>query len=446
MKLTPAFIATLFLALSARAQSPVVQAHLQPSTHILVGQPVRLAVTVYVPNYFTGGVDLPELELENAIVLLSQDRPENSNTEINGIRYAGITQTYVIYPQQAGDFRVPPAAFTVPYTIAPPKSTAATAHLPALTFHADIPAAARNLDYFLPTTSLTIQQKWSAPLKNLRAGDSIQRTITVTATKMQAMLIPPLQLDAPDGLRIYPDEPEVIDQKTPRGDFIFGRRIQTANYFIQKEGVYTLPPLELMWWNISANHLMTAVLPAVHFTAAPGVGSVELPPEPEPLHVAQPRHVSPWVRYRLWVRFVGPWCIAFSVLLWMCWRYLPRIYRKLQPGRERRKHSEPTCFRHLERACRRNDAMQSYQWLLRWLTLTHPNLTVDEFLSKSGDAALSLETNRLGGFLFAEGEQSASWSGREIAHLLNRHRRLRSTQSTSRKYLPNLNPSISPKF
>src|SRR5579862_1977331 len=117
--------------------------------------------------------------------------------------------------------------------------------LPALSFHADVPAAARDLDYFLPTTSLTIQQKWSSPLKNLRVGDSIERTVTVTATKMQAMLIPPLPLDAPSGIRVYPEEPAVHDQKTARGDFIYGRRTQSAKYFLSKAGDYTLPPIEL---------------------------------------------------------------------------------------------------------------------------------------------------------------------------------------------------------
>lgn len=151
------------------------------------------------------------------------------------MRYAGITETYVIYPQQAGDFHVPREQLTVPYALAPPKSTIAHVPLPALTFHADVPVAARALDYFLPTTALTMQQKWSSPMKNLRVGDSIERTVTVTATKMQAMLIPPLPLDAPSGIRVYPEEPVVHDQKTDRGDFVYGRRTQTAKYVIQKE-------------------------------------------------------------------------------------------------------------------------------------------------------------------------------------------------------------------
>ncbi len=61
---------------------------------------------------------------------------------------------------------------------------------------------------------------------------------------MQAMLIPPLTFEEPDGIRIYNGEPTVRDQKTDRGDFIYGHRVQTAKYFVVKSGDYTLPP-----WN-----------------------------------------------------------------------------------------------------------------------------------------------------------------------------------------------------
>src|ERR1700754_2688501 len=80
------------------AQSPVARAHLEPASGIMVGQPVRLVVSVLVPNYFTGAPDFPEFEMENAIVVLPQDRPEHSNAQLNGVSYAGITQIYVIYP------------------------------------------------------------------------------------------------------------------------------------------------------------------------------------------------------------------------------------------------------------------------------------------------------------------------------------------------------------
>ena len=439
MKSLILILLTGLVSFVATAQSPVVQAHLQPTNNIMVGQPVRLAVTVYVPNYFTGSPDFPEFEIENAVVVMPQDRPENSNTQIGGVRYAGITETYVIYPQQAGDILIPAASIAVPYAIEPPKSATVRVHLPALTFHADVPVAARDLDYFLPTTSLTIQQKWSVPLKNIRVGDSIERTITVTASKMQAMLIPPLPLKAGDGIRIYPEDPIVQDQKTSRGDFIFGRRIQSAKYFIQKEGEYTLPPIELKWWNLSTNRLLTAILPAIRFSAAPNPGYVtELPPaqETEPVTPAKP--VSPWKRYRSLLYKTAAFSIAAFLLLWLAWHLVPGVVRRLRLWNERRSHSESAYFGHFQSACEHNDAAQSYTLLLRWLALAYPGRSLEQVIRGQANSALYSEVNALGAAVFAYRGQN-HWNGRRLSQLLNQLRNSHPSHSVEPQHLSELN-------
>lgn len=412
MKRVWLYLLALLLTRPCVAQTPVVRAHFEPAKNILVGQPVRLVVSVFVPNYFTGSPDFPEFEIENAIVVLPQDRPQNSNEQINDFTFAEITETYTIYPQQQGDFQLPPAEIAVSYARTPPKSTVTHLTLPALAFHADVPAAAKDLDYFPPTTQLTIQEKWSAPLKNLRAGDSVERTITVTATRMQAMLIPPLPLQAPNGIRVYPDEPSVQDQKTDRGEFVFGRRTQSAKYFIQKEGDYTLPAIELRWWNVSTNRLVTATLPAAHFTAVANPNySVELPPEPEQVPLAQPKHVSFWTKHKFWIRIAAPCCIAALFLLWLGWIYLPRIGVRLQAWRMRHKHSEPMYFHDLQSACKGNHASEAFTSLLKWLTCAHPGATIQEFVNSTADSTLSSEIDRLGASLFGNARGS-TWEGK----------------------------------
>jgi hypothetical protein len=441
MKRVLIIIFAVFITLTAAAQSPIVQAHLEPSNGILVGQPVRMVVTVYVPNYFTGSPDFPEFEIENAIVVLPQDRPANSNTEIGGVRYAGITETYVIYPQQAGDFHLPREEVTVPYAPAPPKSTIAHVPLPALAFHADVPAAARDLDYFLPATALTMQQKWSSPMQNLRVGDTIERTVTVTATKMQSMLIPPLPLDAPSGIRVYPEEPIVHDQKTDRGDFVYGRRTQTAKYVIQKEGDYTLPPIELKWWNLSSHRLVTATLPAVHFIAAANTNYVtELPPQSGPAPVMPAKHRNLWKQYRLRILITSLCCIVVALLVAIIWHWLPRARRRLLAWRERRQHSEATYFHNLQRACARNNAAESYVWLLKWITEAYPGVSLQQALQRADNPVLTSDANDLGESLFAQRYRDSSWNGKRLAGLLRQQRRRHKTHLSKHKYLGDLNP------
>jgi hypothetical protein len=433
-------MALLSSAVAVFGQGPVIHARLEPAKGIIVGQSVHLVVEVLVPNFFTGSPDFPIFELENAIVVLPEETPQNLNEQINGQTYAGIRRTYFLYPQQPGDYRLPPAQLTVPYANAPPKTTEAHLTLPQLSFHADIPAAARGLSYFLPTTRLTLQQRWSSPVNKLRVGDTVERTITVTTAKMQGMLIPPLPLDAPAGIRTYPEEPKVQDQKTDRGEFVFGQRTQSAKYFIQKEGDYTFPAIELKWWNLTTNQVATATLPAVHFAAAPNSDYVaELPPEPEPVITVQPKPISPWTRYRFWIRVVAPLSIAVTFLVWLAYRYLPRVYRFLKARRDQYRHPEVAHFRSLVRACRRNDAGEAYQWLLRWLAYFGSATTLDQFLEQTKNEALTQQVNSLSATLFAS-VPKGTWTGRTMADLLHKHRKILATQSRPRSKLPLLNP------
>jgi hypothetical protein len=406
----------------AQAQSPVIRASLSPSKNVIVGQPVHLRITILVPNYFTGSPDFPAFAIDNAIVVEPQDRPEHLNDTIGGTRYAGISQTYTIYPQQPGKFELPPAQFTVPYAAAPPKTTVAHLSLPPLTFQADIPAAARDLPYFLPTSRLVLQQKWDTPLKNVRVGDTLHRTISVVTTKTQGMMIPPIQLDAPDGVRLYKDQPTVVDQKTPTGEFVYGRRTESANYFLQKAGDYTLAPIQIQWWNLNTNSLAIATLPEVHLSVAANPDYVEeLPPEKETVQVVQPAPVSFWRRYRHGIRIGTLSLVGTLLLVWLGWRYLPRMYVGFQQRLESRRNSEEAYFNRLIHACRSNNPAGAYRGLLAWISRSGNGPDLNSFLQRADDEGLKREVEELGRFLYS-GSQTGLWKGERLASLLAAHR------------------------
>ena len=435
----------VFTSLHTLAQSPVIRAHLEPSNNIMVGQPVRLVVSVFVPNYFTGSPEFPEFEIDNAIVVLPQDRPQNSNTQIGNATYFGITQSYVIYPQQAGDFHIPPAKFSVPYAIAPPKSTTAEIALPALSFHAGVPAAARGLPYFLPTTRLTMTERWSRSLKGLRTGDTVERTITITASKMQAMLIPPLTFEQPDGIRIYNGEPTVRDQKTDRGDFIYGQRVQTAKYYIVKPGDYTLPPLELKWWNLLKGQMTASSLNAVHFSA---IGNpefnVELPPVDQPTSSPAPKKIALWNHYRAMLKTSAIGVIFTVAIVLFAWlsKYL---YRKAAVYRESYKASEGACFHTLIHYAKSHDSKLTYTQLIRWTNHIFPGTPLGEIVRDQVHGDLRYQVETLATIVYsAEAAGIGEWNSNELVLQLKEFRRQihkRRSLTTKQQGLSTLNPS-----
>jgi hypothetical protein len=435
----------LFVSLHALAQSPVIRARLEPRSNIMVGQPVRLVVSVFVPNYFTGSPEFPEFEIDNAIVVLPQDRPENSNTQIGNATYFGITQTYVIYPQQEGEFRIPPAELSVPYAIAPPKSTTAEIALPALSFHAAVPDAGRDLPYFLPTTRLTMTERWSRPLKGLRTGDTVERTITITASKMQAMLIPPLTFEQPDGIHIYNGEPIVRDQKTDRGDFIYGQRVQTAKYFVVKSGDYTLPTMELKWWNLLKHQMTTSSLNAVHFSATDNPEfTIELPPIDQTSSTPIPQKISHWHRYRasLKMSLVG---IIFTLALGLTAWLIRYGYRNATTYLESYKSSESACFRKLIRYAKSHNSKLTYIQLLRWANHIFPGKPLGEIVRGQARTDLRNQVEALAKAIYsAQTAETDEWNSRELVLQLKKfrgqlHKHL--SWATKQQWLSALNPS-----
>ncbi|SDF43861.1 BatD family protein [Terriglobus roseus] len=415
------YILFMLSTLHGAAQSPVVRAHFEPSQNIMVGQPVKLIVSVFVPNYFTGSPDFPEFEMENAVVVMPQDRPENSNTQIGDAKYFGITQTYVVYPQQAGDFHLPIIKLSVPYAKTPPQTTKAQVTVPTLSFHADVPSAARGLAYFLPTTQLTITEKWSPSLKKVQAGDTIERTVTITASKMQAMLIPPLQLGAPDGLRIYSSEPIVHDQKTPRGDFIYGQRVETAKYYVEKAGAYTLPSIELQWWNLNTHRLATASLPSISFQAAanPALTAELPPPQPNEQTTQTPKKKTSihWRRIAL-VSLQAILCLA---VIYFFYQMVRAMRPRADAAWKKRQQSEAAFFRRLVHAAKKGDALLSYTYLLQWFARVYPGQSVSDIVNLRAQPNLQAQISDLTDFLYAQ-IGSRQWTGRTFVKELEHFR------------------------
>jgi hypothetical protein len=431
------FVPSLLQA-QAQGPQPILRAKVVPADKVIVGQPLRLVVEILVPNYFTGAPDFPSFELDGAIVTLSDDRPEHLNEQINGTTFAGIRRFYLIYPEQPGKFAVPSVTISVAYASQPPETTKANLNLPPLTFSATLPPEAQGLDYFLPTMQLTIRQQWSAPLTHIRVGDSLSRTVVVTAQKMQAMLIPPLQLTAPEGVRVYPKNPDVESKKSPIGEFLAGERTERASYVFTKPGDYTLPAVEISWWDLSAQKLKTSKLSAIKIQVDAADSYVsELPPEPPQAAAQTPQH--PFRDYLPVALKAALALLLLAIVVFLVYRLGPPLVGRITAARNRWNESEAAYWRRLNQALHRNNAAQSYALLLAWIRRAHGDIALSEFLETDVDTQLDQQILALSQALYAPNAKT-SWDGKLISTLLSRRRKLASP-SVASNALPPLNPA-----
>jgi hypothetical protein len=396
-------------------------------------------ITILVPNFFTGATEPPAINIENAIVVQPNETPQHSTETIGGLVFAGITISYLVYPQEPGTFRLPPVDLPITYAATPPKSISVHVALPALSFDATIPPQAADLDYFLPTTSLTITQRFDKPLKSLRVGDTVTRTITVDAARLRAMLLPPVQFEAPEGIAVYAKQPSVEDIRTDRQEFVAGRRVDSATYLIRREGKYLLPSLGVEWWDLNARKVQTASVPAIEFTAVPNPGyQSELSPEPPATVPAAPSRAASFKRYLRWAVRACAILIPASFLLWMWFRFGRRVLEWRRSQADAHKQSEPSHFARLRKACAADDAAAAYSSLLAWLGRFQPGVSLSDFLRQAGDHELTQQIERLAAMLYSP-DTKLNWSGKRMIHAL-RGIRSRHRTRTRLSALPPLNP------
>jgi hypothetical protein len=353
-------ILSFLLAVSLRleAAEPLLRVEILTKPPIVPGQQVQIQVDVLAPNFFLSPPKLPLFDLPNAVVTLPDERVVNLTETIDGESYAGIRRTYVVTPQTAGDFTLPPAGITFTYAAVPGQpGVPASVTLPPQTFT----VAGAAVGSGAAAAQISVTQDLDHDPKTLKAGDTLVRTVTVTAEGMQAMMIPVPDFAAPEGVRVYPHDPVLTDKLDQAKGSIGGTRIDRVTYGFEKTGSYRLPAIEIAWYDPKTQKNDVARAPEISVTvaAAPGFTPAIKPPE-----IAEPAPRRP----------VNPWLLAWGaagicLLAFLAW-LVPRLWRTLSAWRQARRlryeQSEAYSFRQFSIACRSGDARAVYAALQSW--------------------------------------------------------------------------------
>ncbi len=438
------------------SQLPQVRVRTEGGGQVWVGQAVPLNVEVIVPSWFTGAPRFPDLEVPNAVTL-SPEAAVNFVVQSAGKTFAAQGRRYLIIPQVGGKYKVPCAKVEVTYAI-PDGKPSPPAYLgsPPLIFEARVPAGAEGAKYFLTTTNFHIDQSLDRELKGLKIGESIMRTVNMTAEDTVGMMVPPLSFEAPDGIRVYPGMPK-ISEKAERGK-IEAARTETVNYVLEKEGSYKLPEIEILWWDPQTKKMSKALLPAVEFKVGKNSGyntevfasseEVGGKPADEPKRTVLDRlgGSSRWILGMMGV-------FLFSLVIRRILSMKGFSFRSYLAERQRqRANAEITYFKRFRKASLANDARATLRELMFWLDRlpTQPEApTLERFARESGVPELLKRGDALEGLLFAPPaatgptECQGEWSGKLFYKLVSKRRaQIRRSQGLkrSRDQMLSLNP------
>ena len=448
-------LATLLLALSltAAAQSPEnvrVRAWLEPDSGIIVGQQVRLTVEVATTTWFPSAPQFPELDITNAISMMPESFGVGSRDYEDGVSWTGQQRSYVIYPQRVGRYRVPSVAVTLQYAQDDGKpSEPVTLSSPELQFEVNLPEAAvrEGVASLVATPQLTVDESYDKGFKEIKVGDSVRRTVRMSAADSVGMLLPPIPFEGADGVSVYPDRPQISD-RFERGNYS-GNRTEAVTYVFGAEGRAFIPEVSFFWWDLSDSRLKEEVLPAVELTVAPNpdLEAAQIAQYVEEQAPAPSEEVDSPLSWKMMGMVVG----ILALLLLACrlsWKYILRLRRWLSEPGVRDLATEEQLFRVFRKASHSGESRATMRSLMFWLDSTEsfpPAATLDAFAHTAEDRTVALQTEILqSGVYGPEGRKAGEWSGRllyrAVAGARGRLRRRGNAANGVKSALPPLNP------
>lgn len=197
------------------------------------------------------------------------------------------------------------------------------------------PASDADHPWWLPATSLTLTEQWRPAATNLRAGDEIERIITVTADGVLSGQIP--QLQVPESRAIRQTLIQTDRQEEITGDSV--KSIVTYTYRVKAESPIPvfLDTVRLRWWNTVEDRAAEAIIPARRI-------NVGLPDRADILSELA-RVQTGTSRWQHWIQssattrlmLYTAGTLVFLVLIWQLLPYSRRLHRIYTKRRERQR-------------------------------------------------------------------------------------------------------------
>ena len=353
-----------------------------------------------VKLYYTiNGIRNPqftELEMEDTVIQLIGS-PNQYEQIIEGVRYGVYEKRYVIFPQRSGPLEIPDILFRGEVTDGSSNfvfrnlnTRRVTAFIEGITISVnERPVDAQEFDNWLPVTNLSISEEWSTDLENLSVGDSITRTITLTADGLDGAVLPPFSPETLDGINVYQD-PASIERTYVDGSIV-GTRVESSTLVPVIAGTIEIPEIVIPWWDVSSDELKEAVITAKSIQVSTIEG--DIPSEQaqesignlEELLAASPTVDQEMIDAQEEEEFieVGIYWLNY-IIAFICIVVLTSIYRLvLRPNNEeisdylqnlKNKYksrispynNERVAFRQLKTACKKGDLTKIKGALITW--------------------------------------------------------------------------------
>jgi len=433
---------------------------------VYVQEQLLFTVRLY---YTINGIRNPqftELEMEDSVIQLIGS-PNQYEKLIDGERYGVYEKRYVIFPQRSGPLEVPDILFRGEVTDGSSNfvfrnlnTRRVTAFIEGITIDVlERPIAMQDNAFWLPVSSLTLEESWSTDINNLKVGDSVVRTMTMTADGLDGAVLPPFGPTEIKGLNLYPD-PAEIDRTFVEGAIV-GTRIESTTMVATESGNVEIPEISIPWWNINTNQLEATIVPATRVVIATVTGEIpaeqtvassenleellsQLPIVDQDMidEQAEAEFIeveAAWLNYTIAAAFIIVMLSIYKLFIADNKReireYLQRLVAQIAANYSP-DNNERIAYKQLVRACSRNDLTAIRQTLITWCD-HHVNsrlvISMEDILQQNESPALHEHARNIQTALFQINGNQASRSTFDATYLLLLISQLRKSKIRTQK-------------
>jgi len=217
---------------------------------------------------------------------------------------------------------------------------------------------------WLPARNLELTERWSADADSLTAGVPQTRTLILEAEGVQASQLPELQVLPVDGIRQYPDQPELTSEITQSG--LQARRTERYAVIAQTDGMLTLAGVEMPWFDVDDGQWKVATLPPR------GVEILPSPDQPSAGDAVPGPSAEPapqLVGNMLWQAISAALLVAWLATLGLWWQSRRPQQQPRAVTETPRRALNRRLLRQLRAACEASDAKRAHALLLEWGSL-----------------------------------------------------------------------------
>lgn len=408
---TPQQTSPLFLDVSVSSEQPYIQSQ--------VIYTLRLYTRVQIAQ-----AQLNEPELQDAVIT-KLDEDKTFIEHIKGVEYSVTERKYAIFPQKSGKQTIKPLTLTAEVLTSSGANfndffnTTHTKRISSKELDLDVKPVPKTFTdaHWLTAEDLKIEQNWSGDVSQMKVGEPLTRTLTITAKAATVGSLPELHQQLDDSLKTYPDQPVLNEQKTEQG--ITAIRQEKTALIPAKDGQFVLPEIKVAWFNTKTNKTEIASVPATTIQVQANASASTA----EPVTVNQPQTAEP-VSNTATEQDISNWFWVSMVLLalWLLtlfylFTHLPKQPRLINADSEDLNVKQSIQL--LKKACAENNATAAKNALLTWAKL-HYGVNNLNAIANRADVALQQELIRLNQALYSNTQQT--WQGNTLFQAFIEHK------------------------